>query len=177
MAFLHLKQCLAASGTRVSVQIHGIEGCQGVAGRPKGEPGFPRGPGAEQGTLSGALFFFSAPEGHRGHLCVSSEYHFFREYLGACGWIKENEGKSDLIQFSSVQSLSCVRLFATPWTIACHASLSITNSQSLLKPMSIESVMPSSHLILLLWPPIPPSIRVFSNESTLHMRWPMNTQD
>ena len=79
-------------------------------------------------------------------------------------------------QFNSVQSLSCVRLFATPWTSACQASLSISNSWSLLKLMSIELVMPSSHLILchplLLLPPILPSIRVFSNESTLCMRWP-----
>ena len=78
--------------------------------------------------------------------------------------------------FSSVQSLSCVQLFATPWTAAHQASLSITNSRSLLKPMSIKSVMPSSHLILcrrlLLLPPISPSIRAFSNESTLSMRWP-----
>ena len=78
--------------------------------------------------------------------------------------------------FSSVQSLSCVRLFATPWIAAHQASLSITNSQSSLRLTSIESVMPSSHLILcrplLLLPPISPSIRVFSNESTLHMRWP-----
>ena len=76
----------------------------------------------------------------------------------------------------SVQSLSCVQLCATPWTAAHPASLSITNSQSLLKHMSIESVMPSSHLILcrplLLLPPIPPSIRVFPNESSLRMRWP-----
>ena len=80
------------------------------------------------------------------------------------------------VRFSSVQSLSRVKLFATPWIAACQASLSITNSQSSLKLMSIESVMPSSHLILccplLLLPPIPPSIRVFSNESTLHMTWP-----
>ena len=79
-----------------------------------------------------------------------------------------------LALFSSVQSLSCVRLFVTPWTAACQASLSITNSWSLPKLMSIELVMPSSHLILcrplLLLPRIPPSIRVFSNESTLHMR-------
>ena len=79
-------------------------------------------------------------------------------------------------KFSSVQSLSRVQLFATPWIAACQASLSITISQSLPKPMSIESLMPSSHLILccplLLLTPIPPSIRVFSNESTLHMRWP-----
>ena len=78
--------------------------------------------------------------------------------------------------FSSVQSLSRVRLFATTWTAARQASLSITNSRSLPKLMSIELVMPSSHLILyrplLLPPPIPPSIRVFSNESALHIRWP-----
>ena len=78
--------------------------------------------------------------------------------------------------FSSVQLLSCVQLFATPWTAARQASLSITNSQSLPKLMSIESVMPSSHLILchslLLLPPIPSRIRVFSNESTLCMMWP-----
>ena len=75
----------------------------------------------------------------------------------------------------SVQSLSRVQLFVTPWIAARQASLSITNSQSSLKLMSIASVMPSSHLILcrpLLLPPIPPSIRVFSNESTLRMRWP-----
>ena len=78
--------------------------------------------------------------------------------------------------FSSVQSLSCVRLFATPWTAACQASLSITNYQSPPKPMSIESVMPSNHLILchpfLLLPSIFPSMRVFSKESALHIRWP-----
>ena len=90
---------------------------------------------------------------------------------------------------SSVQSLSHVRLFATPWTAVRQASLSITNSRSLLKLMSIESVTPASYLILcpLLLPPVPPSIRVFSYESTLRMRWPkysasvsvlpMNTQD
>ena len=78
--------------------------------------------------------------------------------------------------FSSVQSLSHVQLFVTPWIAGRQASLSITNSRSSLKLTSIESVMPSSHLILcrplLLLPPIPPSIRVFSNESTLGMRWP-----
>ena len=78
--------------------------------------------------------------------------------------------------FSSVQSLSHVRLFATPWTAACQASLSIANSRSLLKLMSIESVMPSNHLILchplLLLPSIFPSIRVFSNESVLRIRYP-----
>ena len=94
------------------------------------------------------------------------------------------------VQFSSVQLLPCVRLFGTPWTIARQASLSINNSQSLPKLMSIESVMPSHHLILcrplLLLPSVFPNIRVFSNESVLHIRWPkfsfnisppMNTQD
>ena len=89
----------------------------------------------------------------------------------------EPPGKPSLMfQFSSVQSLNRVRLFATPWTAARQASLSITNSQSLLKLLSIESVMPSNHLILcypfLLLPSIFPSIRVFSNESVLRIRWP-----
>ena len=85
-------------------------------------------------------------------------------------------GNTQSLQFSSVQSLSHVRLFATPWTAARHASLSITNSQSLLKLISIELAMPSNHLIL--WPLLFllafnfPSIRVFSNESALHIRWP-----
>ena len=92
-------------------------------------------------------------------------------------WMREAFHISVLwTMFSSVQSLSRIQLFATPWIAAHQASLSITNSQSLLKIMSIESVMPSSHLILcrplLFLPPIPPSIRVFSNESTLCMRWP-----
>ena len=83
---------------------------------------------------------------------------------------------SILKAFSSIQSLSRVRHFVTPWTAARQASLFITNSQSLLKLMSIESVMPSSNLILyrplLLLPSIFPSIRVFSNESTVRIRWP-----
>ena len=83
---------------------------------------------------------------------------------------------SGSVQFSSVQSLSCVRLFATTWTAAYQASLFITNSQSPPKPMSIESMIPSNHLILccplLLLPSILPSIRIFSNESALHIRWP-----
>ena len=84
--------------------------------------------------------------------------------------------RAALLHFSSVQSLSHVLLFATPWTAARQASLSITNSQSLLKLMSIMSVMPSNHLTLccphLLLPSIFPSIRVFSNESALRIRWP-----
>ena len=92
--------------------------------------------------------------------------------------IERGSGSSDRFsfQFSSVQSLSRVRLFVTPWIVACQASLSITNSRSSPRLASIKSVMPSSHLILghplLLLPPIPPSIRVFSSESTLCMRWP-----
>ena len=80
-----------------------------------------------------------------------------------------------MLQFSSVQSLSCVRLFATPWTATHQASLSITSSQSLFKLMSFQLVMPSNHLILcrplLLLPSIFPSIRVFSNESAVRIRW------
>ena len=89
---------------------------------------------------------------------------------------KERDNICLILIFSSVQSLSRVRLFTNPWITACQTSLSINNSQSLLKLMSIESVMPFSHLIfcrlLLLLPRIPPSIRVFSNESTLCMRRP-----
>ena len=83
---------------------------------------------------------------------------------------------SGLLVVGVVQSLSCVWLIVTPWTAACQPSLSITISQSLFKLMSIESVMPSSHLVLyhplLLLPSIFPNIRVFFNESALHMRWP-----
>ena len=89
---------------------------------------------------------------------------------------EQKQCRKDSVQFSSVQSLSLVRLFVTPWITARQASLSITNSRSSLRLISIKSVMPSSHLILcrplLLLPPIPPSIRVFSNESALRIRWP-----
>ena len=89
---------------------------------------------------------------------------------------KIRPGINQSLQFSSVQSLSRVQLFATPWTAACQASLPITNSQSLLKLMSIEWVMTSNHLILchplLFLPSIFPSIRVFLNESILRIRWP-----
>ena len=90
-------------------------------------------------------------------------------------WV-QSMGQEDPMAISSVQLLSRVWLFSTPWITACQASLSITNSQSLPKLMSIESVMPSSHLILchplLLLPPIPPGIRIVANESCLRMRWP-----
>ena len=100
----------------------------------------------------------------RESACQSST--FCSEYLRSVVFV--------LLYFSSVQLLSCVRLFATPWTAARQASLSITNSWSLLKLMSIESVMPSNHIILchpLLLPSIFPSIRVFSSGSVLHIRW------
>ena len=95
---------------------------------------------------------------------MTYNYPWCMVYLTVANWI------------SSIQLLSHVWLFVTPWTAACQASLSITNSQSLLKLMYIESVMPSNHLILcrslLLLPSIFPSIRVFSNESFLCIRWP-----
>ena len=91
-----------------------------------------------------------------------------------CSQLMDEE--TDLVQFSSVQWLSCVRFFVTPWITAHQTSLSVTNSRSSLKLMSIKSVTPSSHLILchplLLLPPVPASIRIFSSESTLHLRWP-----
>ena len=103
-------------------------------------------------------------------------------------WMEEPRGLQSMVSFrglthmtfspfsNSVQLLSCVQLFSIPWTAARQASLSITNSLSLLKLMSIESVMPSNHLILyrplLLPPSIFPSIRVFSKKSVLHIRWP-----
>ena len=103
------------------------------------------------------------------HYLLSACFSSFNFLSGAF------DSTKNLKCISSVQSLSRVRLFATPWIAGRQTSLSITNSQSSLKLMSIDSVMPSSHLILcrplLLLPPIPPSIRVFSNESTLHMRW------
>ena len=96
--------------------------------------------------------------------------------MAAVWWLLDGRYSFFYESVSSVQSLSCVQLFVTQWTAACQASLSITNSRSLLKLMSIESVMPSNHLILchplLLPPSIFPSIRVFSNESVLPIRWP-----
>ena len=103
-----------------------------------------------------------------------------KEYRSKCLLIflmfKKITIKYVVIYFSSVQSLSCVRLFTTPWTAAHQASLSITNSRSLLRLMFIESVMPSNHFILyrplLLLPSIFPRIGVFSKESVFHIRWP-----
>ena len=97
-------------------------------------------------------------------------------HLSSIWFLSLKHSCSILLSFNSVQSLSHVQLFVTPWTAACQASLSITNSQSLLKFMSIESVMPSNHLILcyplLLLPSIFPNIRVFSNELALSITWP-----
>ena len=119
-------------------------------------------------------------------------YHTLGNWVRVLGWLLEDyrsrtystpQGAMLLESYvcmsasvSSVQLLSHIRLFVTPWIAARQASLSITNSLSSLRLTSIESVMPSGYLILccplLLLPPTPPSIRVFSNESTLHMRWP-----
>ena len=108
---------------------------------------------------------------------LASPFHWKLKVFHRFKLIKSYNISKDLMKsFSSVHSLSCVRLFATPWTAARQASLSITNSRSPPKLMSIESVMPSNHLILcrplFLLSPIPPSIRVFSNESALRITWP-----
>ena len=114
--------------------------------------------GEQKSTNKGAIFFFS------------KNTYFIEKAMPRSQW------RTSSVQFSSVQSLSHVWLFGTPWTAARQASLSITNSRSLPKLMSIESVMPSNHLILccplLLLPSIFPSIRVFSNESAHCIRWP-----
>ena len=103
------------------------------------------------------------------YMCIF--LHVYIVYLNIFYFILEYSWLTILCQFS-VQLLSRVRLFATPWTAAHQASLSITNSQSPPKPMSIESVMPSNHLILCHPPSVFPSIRVFSSESVLRIRWP-----
>ena len=117
------------------------------------------------------MIWYSHPTS--GH--ISRENHNSKRYMHPSVQSSTIYNSQDM-KATSVQSLSRVRLFATPWIAARQASLSITNSWSLLKLMPIESVMPSSHLILchplLLLPPIPPSVRVFFNESTLLMKWP-----
>ena len=163
-----------------------VEGCE-VYSWKKGSDGFPR-------LLLWPMWIWRLPL----HICNIRAHSFIlqRCFLCVCVWdllyqvllvpleiwVKKqrslvNVGQAiniNTIQFSSVAQ-SC-RLFATPWIAARQASLSITNSWGSLRLTSVESVMPSSHLILgrplLLLPPIPPSIRVFSNESTLHLRWP-----
>ena len=146
--------------------------------------GEPPGPGQEAGMASSPTWKVR-PEGGKGWEALTRRREgrttaawFLRHCVSSIGrWILNTETpRKPLPCFSSVQSLSRVWLFATPWITARQASLSITNSRSSLRLTSIESVMPSNHLILchplLLLPPIPPSIRVFSNESTLHVRWP-----
>ena len=120
-------------------------------------------------TWTQFLFYF---------LCYCASLSLDRRYISSTGEMILS-GRQVLVllyRISSVQSLSHVRLFATPWTTAHQASLSITNSRSLPKPMSIKSMVPSNHLILchplLLLPSVFPSIRVFSNESAFHIRWP-----
>ena len=122
------------------------------------------------------LFLFEFQTFFSGILSFCLKY-IFKNFLSkefSCHHHHHHE--QPLVQYSSVQSLSHIWLFATPWTAVHQASLSITNSQSPPKPMSIELVMPSNHLILchplLLLPSIFPGIRVFSNESTLHISWP-----
>ena len=131
------------------------------------------------GSLSLLLGIFPTQDSNQDLLyCRQILYQL--SYQGSSLYTKEPRKHSSLKilsdQIRSDQSLSRVQLFATPWIAARQASLSSTNSQSSLRLTSIESVMPSSHLILchplLLLPSIPPSIRVFSNESTLHMKWP-----
>ena len=110
-------------------------------------------------------------------LTLTSIHDHWKNHSLCCCWnVNWYSHYGDRYQFTSIQLLSHVRLFVTPWTAALQASLSITNSRSLLKFMPIESVTPSNHLILchplLLPPSIFSSIRVFSNESALHIRWP-----
>ena len=106
----------------------------------------------------------------------NNEWCPYRQVMNLFSWCHYEFIDLNIFQFSSVQSFSRIWLFETLWIAARRASLSITNSRSLPKLMSIKLVMPSSHLILCrplsLLPPIPPSIRVFSNESAHHMRWP-----
>ena len=120
----------------------------------------------------------------RGFVLVTEPWHIIWSSppweLGRLAQIlllyRNRDSEKRSYSLSSLQSLSCVQLFATPWTAARQASLSFINSQSLLKLISIKLVMPSNHLILcyplLLLPSVFPSIRVFSNESVLHIRWP-----
>ena len=126
------------------------------------------------------FYWFGAQISHK-HIQYSISLLYFFQAVFSWSDVKSKCYKTTIdifyfYQFSSVQSLSHVRLFAIPWIAACQASLSITNSRSSPKPMSIQSVMPSNHLILchplLLLPSIFPSIRVFSNESVLRIRWP-----
>ena len=126
------------------------------------------------------LLFLCLKESREILKCINAQliymFKFKSNHYKKCNQHCLAKQKEASVQFSSVQSLSRVQLFATPWTAARQACQSIINSRSLLKFMSVESVMPSNHLILchplLLPPSIFPSIRVFSNESALHIRWP-----
>ena len=122
-------------------------------------------------------YYIRGSRWHKGKTNLTSSVQNVLNLLSVflISWQNWPDFRGNSVQFSSVQSFSCIRLFVTPWTAAHQASLSITNSWSLLKLMSIESVMPSNHLIfchpLLLPPSIFPSIRVFPNESALCIRW------
>ena len=135
----------------------------------------------ESGAVDNSVLYKIESDIKKSMLCVTYSTNIYWVLLYSRHYAKHALGIKEIMietcsQFNSVQSLSRVWLFATPWIAACQASLSITNSWSLFKLMPIKSVMPSSHLILccpfLLLLPIPLSIRVFSNESTLCMRWP-----
>ena len=123
-------------------------------------------------TQQQATNSIQVPKDYKPHWNISRDIKQGEKFHGLKNWNHTGSVLFSLVQFSR----SVVRLFTTPWTAAHQASLSITNSRSFLKLMSIESVMPSSHLILcrplLLLPSIFPNIRVSSNESALHMRWP-----
>ena len=134
--------------------------------------------GEHPGHVTRMGFIFAVmlySEGFTQTSCITKFVSYLKYTIVKC-MLKSEHQYSISLFLNSVQLLSPVKLFVTPWIAACQASLSITNSQSLSKLMCIELVMASSHLILcrplLLLPPIPPSIRVFYSESTLRMRWP-----
>ena len=136
--------------------------------------------GEHPGHVTRMGFIFAVmlySEGFTQTSCITKFVSYLKYTIVKC-MLKSEHQYSISLFLNSVQLLSPVQLFVTPWIAACQASLSITNSQSPPKPMSIVSVMPSNHLILccplLLRPSIFPSIRVFSNESTLRIRWPKN---
>ena len=133
--------------------------------------------GEHPGHVTRMGFIFAVmlySEGFTQTSCITKFVSYLKYTIVKC-MLKSEHQYSISLFLNSVQLLSPVQLFVTPWIAACQASLSITNSQNSLRLTSVESVMPSSHLILcrplLLLPPIPPSIKVFSNESTLPMRW------
>ena len=184
---------MATSSKRTSATCHASQVCSSQSPCPHCRPLLTRASAGDTQTLAQSLVGFLGPGAHKvlfetsehlwwvwglilnAILPLLLSYWGFSFALG-CGVSFFGGIRFSSVQFISVQSLSYVQLFAIPWTAACQASLSIINSQSLLKLMSIELVMPSNQLIvchpLLLLPSIFPSIRVFSNKSALYIRWP-----